>query len=119
MKVYETTRRALLKTAGAAAAASAPLTGALAADNAGGRAKLELKVAGYDYDRVRAIMDGRATVEGAEVDFQIGELLLRENLITREQLDKALTEQQQGGTRIGFSLVSSGAVSEPECWKFG
>jgi type IV pilus assembly protein PilB len=45
---------------------------------------------------------------------QIGELLLRENLITREQLDKALTEQQQGGTRIGFSLVSSGALSETE-----
>jgi type IV pilus assembly protein PilB len=45
---------------------------------------------------------------------QIGELLLRENLITREQLDTALKEQQQGGTRIGFSLVSSGAVSEPD-----
>ncbi len=45
---------------------------------------------------------------------QIGELLLRENLVTREQLDKALKEQQQGGTRIGFSLVSAGAVSEAE-----
>ena len=45
---------------------------------------------------------------------QIGELLLRENLVTREQLDKALREQQQGGTRIGFSLVSAGAVSEAE-----
>jgi type IV pilus assembly protein PilB len=45
---------------------------------------------------------------------QIGELLLRENLISQEQLDKALTEQQQTGTRIGFSLVTSGAVSETE-----
>ncbi len=45
---------------------------------------------------------------------QIGELLLRENLITREQLDKALAEQQQGGTRIGFTLVSNGALSETE-----
>ena len=45
---------------------------------------------------------------------QIGELLLRENLVTREQLDKALKEQQHGGTRIGFSLVSAGAVSEAE-----
>jgi len=45
---------------------------------------------------------------------QIGELLLRENLITRDQLDKALKEQQQSGTRIGFSLVSSGAVVETE-----
>jgi type IV pilus assembly protein PilB len=45
---------------------------------------------------------------------QIGEMLLRESLITREQLDKALKEQKQGGTRIGFSLVSSGAISETE-----
>jgi len=41
-------------------------------------------------------------------------MLLRESLITREQLDKALKEQKQGGTRIGFSLVSSGAISETE-----
>ena len=45
---------------------------------------------------------------------QIGELLLRENLITREQLEKALKEQQQSGARIGFSLVSGGAISENE-----
>ncbi|MFQ5889148.1 MAG: type IV-A pilus assembly ATPase PilB [Gemmatimonadota bacterium] len=43
---------------------------------------------------------------------QIGELLLREHLITREQLDKALAEQRQNGTRLGFSLVSMGFVSE-------
>ena len=45
---------------------------------------------------------------------QIGQLLLSENLISREQLDKALKEQQQSGTRIGFSLVSSGAIAETE-----
>jgi type IV pilus assembly protein PilB len=45
---------------------------------------------------------------------QIGELLLRENLITREQLEKALAEQSQSGTRLGFALVSGGAISETE-----
>jgi type IV pilus assembly protein PilB len=45
---------------------------------------------------------------------QIGELLLRENLITRDQLEHALKEQRQTGTRLGFALVSAGAVSENE-----
>ena len=43
---------------------------------------------------------------------QIGELLLRENLVTRDQLERALEEQRSTGTRLGFSLVSTGAVSE-------
>jgi len=32
---------------------------------------LSLKFAGYDYDRVRAIMDGQVTVEGADVSFDV------------------------------------------------
>ncbi len=32
---------------------------------------LSLKIAGYDYDRVRAIMDGQVTVEGADVSFNV------------------------------------------------
>ncbi|MFQ5745632.1 MAG: type IV-A pilus assembly ATPase PilB [Gemmatimonadota bacterium] len=43
---------------------------------------------------------------------QIGELLLEEGLITREALDRALTEQREHGTRLGFNLVSQGALSE-------
>lgn len=43
---------------------------------------------------------------------QIGELLLQEGLITRENLDRALSEQREHGTRLGFNLVSQGAVSE-------
>ena len=31
--------------------------------------KPQVKVAGYDYDRVRAIMDGQVGIEGAEVSF--------------------------------------------------
>ena len=33
--------------------------------------KLPVKVAGYDYDRVRAIMKGQAGIEGAEVNFHV------------------------------------------------
>ncbi len=33
--------------------------------------KLEIKIAGYDYDRVRAIKDGIVSIEGAEVSFTV------------------------------------------------
>ena len=45
---------------------------------------------------------------------QIGELLLRSNLVSREELDKALEQQKQTGTRLGFHLVTNGAVSEAD-----
>ncbi|MFO7587598.1 MAG: type IV-A pilus assembly ATPase PilB [Gemmatimonadota bacterium] len=45
---------------------------------------------------------------------QLGELLVRENLLSREQLDRALSEQRQNGARLGFTLVASGAVSETD-----
>ncbi|MDQ6888623.1 MAG: Flp pilus assembly complex ATPase component TadA [Gemmatimonadota bacterium] len=45
---------------------------------------------------------------------RIGELLVREGLITREQLDKALQEQRQSGTRIGYNLVKLGFIPEVE-----
>jgi type IV pilus assembly protein PilB len=45
---------------------------------------------------------------------QIGELLLRANLVTREDLDKALVQQKETGTRLGFALVTNGAVSESD-----
>ncbi|MBI4513851.1 MAG: type IV-A pilus assembly ATPase PilB [Gemmatimonadetes bacterium] len=44
----------------------------------------------------------------------IGDLLIREGLITQEQLDRALLEQRQSGTRLGFNLVSLGFVSETD-----
>ena len=34
------------------------------------------KIAGYDYDRVRAIMDGHAGMEGAEVTFHVEDIYL-------------------------------------------
>jgi type IV pilus assembly protein PilB len=43
---------------------------------------------------------------------RIGEILVREGLITRDQLALALQEQREAGTRIGYSLVSLGFVKE-------
>jgi len=45
---------------------------------------------------------------------QIGELLLRANLVSRDELDKALEQQKETGTRLGFALVTNGAVSESD-----
>lgn len=70
MSKHETSRRDFLKLAGLSAAAGA--TSLAAAPGAGGSkatARPEIKVAGYDYDRVRGIMDGRASIEDAQVSF--------------------------------------------------
>ncbi len=45
---------------------------------------------------------------------QIGELLLREGLINREELDAALQRQKETGTRLGFTLVTSGTLAEAD-----
>jgi type IV pilus assembly protein PilB len=48
---------------------------------------------------------------------RLGDLLLREGLISREQLAKALQEQQQNGTRVGYNLVKLGFIQETELTK--
>jgi type IV pilus assembly protein PilB len=48
---------------------------------------------------------------------RIGDLLVNEGLITRVQLDKALQEQRQNGTRVGYNLVKLGFVQEIELTK--
>src|SRR6185312_11101925 len=45
---------------------------------------------------------------------RIGELLVREGLITSDQLSKALQEQKQNGTRVGYNLVKLGFIPEVE-----
>lgn len=52
-----------------------------------------------------------AATAGSE---RIGDLLLREGLITREQLQKALDEQRQSGSRVGYNLVKLGFIQENE-----
>ena len=42
----------------------------------------------------------------------IGDLLVREGLINRQQLAAALQEQKQSGTRVGYNLVKLGHISE-------
>jgi type IV pilus assembly protein PilB len=53
----------------------------------------------------------------AATTVRIGDLLIREGLITKEQLDMALKEQQQSGTRVGYNLVKLGFVPELELTK--
>src|SRR5688500_1086754 len=48
---------------------------------------------------------------------RIGDLLLREGMITRAQLDQALQEQRQNGTRVGYNLVKLGFIQETELTK--
>jgi type IV pilus assembly protein PilB len=43
---------------------------------------------------------------------RVGEMLVREGLITRDQLNLALQDQRESGTRLGYSLVALGFVKE-------
>ncbi len=48
---------------------------------------------------------------------RLGELLIREGLITKEQLQQALSEQRSSGMRLGYTLVKSGFIEETEITK--
>ncbi len=48
---------------------------------------------------------------------RLGDLLVREGLITREQLQQALQEQRNSGMRLGYTLVKLGLVEETEITK--
>jgi type IV pilus assembly protein PilB len=50
----------------------------------------------------------------AAKSLRIGDLLLREGLVTQEQLNKALAEQRSSGTRVGYNLVKLGFVKETD-----
>jgi type IV pilus assembly protein PilB len=45
---------------------------------------------------------------------RIGEILIRDGLINRQQLDKALEDARASGHRVGFSLVKLGLIGEQE-----
>jgi type IV pilus assembly protein PilB len=53
----------------------------------------------------------------APTSMRIGDLLISAGLITKEQLEKALQEQKQNGTRVGYNLVKLGFVPEIELTK--
>ena len=48
---------------------------------------------------------------------RLGDLLIKEGLITKDQLEKALQEQKANGTRLGYNLVKLGFVQETEITK--
>jgi type IV pilus assembly protein PilB len=48
---------------------------------------------------------------------RLGDLLLRDGLVTREQLQTALQEQKTTGMRLGYTLVKLGFVQETEITK--
>jgi type IV pilus assembly protein PilB len=47
-------------------------------------------------------------------EIRLGDLFVREKLITEQQLQEALAEAKTGGTRIGYALVKLGFVAEEE-----
>ncbi|HVI95830.1 MAG TPA: ATPase, T2SS/T4P/T4SS family, partial [Anaeromyxobacter sp.] len=49
---------------------------------------------------------------------RLGELLVRENLISLQQLQKAQDEQRKTGGRIGSLLVKQGAIAESDLTNF-
>jgi type IV pilus assembly protein PilB len=49
---------------------------------------------------------------------RLGELLVRENLISLAQLQKAQDEQRKAGTRLGYSLQKLGILGEQELTSF-
>ncbi|MFQ5465350.1 MAG: type IV-A pilus assembly ATPase PilB [Thermodesulfobacteriota bacterium] len=49
---------------------------------------------------------------------RLGELLLRENLITPEQLEKAISEQKKNGGRLGYNLTKLGYLTEKDLTLF-
>jgi type IV pilus assembly protein PilB len=48
---------------------------------------------------------------------RVGEILLAENLLSREQLAQALAEQKSSGNRLGYVLIKMGMVPEVEVTK--
>ncbi|MEZ4456040.1 MAG: hypothetical protein R2882_05735 [Gemmatimonadales bacterium] len=48
---------------------------------------------------------------------RLGEILLSENLLTREQLSQAVSEQKSSGHRLGYVLVKMGVLPEVEVTK--
>ena len=48
---------------------------------------------------------------------RLGDLLIKEGLITKDQLEKSLAEQRSSGMRLGYALVKLGFVQETEITK--
>src|SRR6056297_1027848 len=49
---------------------------------------------------------------------RLGDLLLEENLVTKEQVEKAIEEQQKSGEPLGRILVRMGFITEEALYYF-
>ena len=49
---------------------------------------------------------------------RLGELLVREKLISLQQLRQAQEEQRKGGSKLGFALAKLGFISDGEITNF-
>ena len=57
------------------------------------------------------------TATAAATTDKLGDILVREGLITADQLKKALQEQKSSGMRLGYTLVKLGMIEETEVTK--
>jgi len=57
------------------------------------------------------------TATAAATNEKLGDILVREGLISPDQLKKALAEQKASGMRLGYTLVKLGFVEETEITK--
>ena len=57
------------------------------------------------------------TATAAATTDKLGDILVREGLITQDQLKKALLEQKSSGMRLGYTLVKLGFIEETEVTK--
>jgi len=57
------------------------------------------------------------TATAAATSDKLGDILVREGLITQDQLKKALFEQKNSGMRLGYTLVKLGFIEETEVTK--
>src|SRR3989338_8859293 len=52
--------------------------------------------------------------QGASTSLKLSEILLREKLVTQEQLDKAVELQKRSADTLDAALIKSGAVSDKD-----
>jgi len=52
------------------------------------------------------------------VSTKLGELLVKANIVTKEQIEQAMSVQAQEGWRLGFALIKLGFVKEDEITQF-
>ena len=78
---YKTDRRGFLKASAAVAAVGALGVLPDRASHSAQAEKPKIKIAGYDYDRVRAIMDGMVGIEGSDVSFHYEDIYALNNYV--------------------------------------